>query len=355
MESKILCWLTIPQVWEKYAHFLKVDWFSPENRPTVAKALQAHAPIPSVGAIGSAWDHATQLHFEDWLIRCRLNEIQVQVNKDINMPGLMNVQALDKIAEQCSSLTFTETETRILDPKTQAAPVRFPTGLKFLTSALEGGLSFGEFVLISSPPHGGKTHWLRTLGANYLMRGFRVIDFVLEDLPSDVLGYYRSALQGRTSQRFSLQKDLCLYNFSGESCTTATISRLIKECKIDDRPTVIILDYADLLGDHHEREEWVRDRFISHRLRALANEHKVILLSATQGMFNMFDQKVPGLANLSGYKVGKAAAADVVLVWKPDNFTNDGLLAIAKARGRKRQQRSFDLRTDWDKFIITVL
>ena len=350
MESQVLSWLSIPEVWVKYSPLLRLDWFSPENRIAVSKALQMQKPVLVPGVLTPAWSETSQKHLEDWLVRCQLKELQAATQRAIASDQILTPQALDQMAERYRLAVAADETRRIIEVPVVSAARRYPTGLKFLTKALSGGLSPGELCLIAAAPGDGKTHWLIKLASNYLTLGFRVVHVITEDLPGDVLRYYRSALARRQpGRKISLKKDLCLFDCSGDSCNTDMVAQMMKSAYDGSRPTVLVVDYLDALTDRHT-EERLRQRNMADKLRRIANDYRAILLTATQGTADMWGMSRVTMANLSESKIGKASVADVILMWTVRG--QQGRLTVAKARGRRSGDREFQLNVDWDTFDI---
>lgn len=234
---------------------------------------------------------------------------------------------------------------------------RWPTGSPLFDEPLEGGLAAGELFLLAAAPKAGKTHWLTYLASHYHQMGHDVMDFKLEDIPTDVVKYYISAM-GREKLEVSLGKTLLLLNCSKENTYLSTVYREVEKAIIEKstKPPVIIVDYADLLATGEEAEQrrfQLTDLFVG--LRRLANHFGAILLTATQGTAEMWKIKYPDLSNLTEAKIGKAGSSDVIVMWsqlQEERERGDGRLIFAGTRGRSSRQTVFPVKVRWDTFEV---
>lgn len=353
-EQAIFKILAVPGVLETYAPHIQPHYFAGDAQELVSKSLQAGKALFGEPA-GLVFGEEERRLLEDFLLRCKANELSGKLVQLTNQGKLLSLADLEPL------LSIEISDSQISDHLVSKADVRtvprYPTGIRFLSDVLGGGFSPGELVLFCAPPEGGKTHWLCKMGAYYALAGHVVVHVFLEDLPGDVLRYYRQGVRSYSATRgLKLNKDLWLFNYSGSSCTTAILARLCRRVLRGKytKPPVIVLDYLEELADAN-KEERHRQRAITQRLRKIANENGAIVLTGTQGDAAMWEAEVPTMRNLSEAKVGKAAVVDVALLWSQlpeEKATGFGRLVIGKARGRRVPHRIIPVRVDWDRFAV---
>lgn len=199
------------------------------------------------------------------------------------------------------------------DPKGRLTEMRnsnhnISTGWKVLDAKL-GGANFGGFSpgtlnVFAGGSGSGKSLFLQNLALNYVMGGYNVVYFTLElsaDLVSMRIDAMISAVPPKDIFRRLDEVDLKV-RMTGkhhqgklrikkmpESGTTANDLRAyLKEYEIQFgvKPEVIIVDYLDLMHSNNARIDpsdlFVKDKYTSEELRAMADEWHAIGITASQ-------------------------------------------------------------------------
>lgn len=218
-----------------------------------------------------------------------------------------------------------------------------------LDKYIGGGAAGGELFVVMAPTGGGKSMFLVRNGVSALKEGKKVVYYTLE-LSEEIVG-----------QRF----DACLNNIPLKNVAdfketiiettkdlkinliikqfpdgTATINTLLShldwlKCNENFIPDVIIVDYADNMKPLQKGEQLRHDLVeIYKELRAMAIEHKVPVLTASQTSGDGYSKKEITLGMTAESK-GKNNVADLVVGFGRDpqqEVTNKASLKILKNR-----------------------
>jgi archaellum biogenesis ATPase FlaH len=197
------------------------------------------------------------------------------------------------------------------------------TGWDKLNEALGGGVNRKEMILFAAPPGVGKSLTMSNLGRNLMLQGLNGVYFTLE-LSEEIVCKRFDSMFAKMSQ-----KDLLLNITKAsieikkqsegngkifvkrmpESSTNANHLRAyLKEFEIVNgfTPDFIVVDYLDLMASVQQvsaENTFIRDKFISEELRALANEYNCIMITASQlnrSSLQLESQDDVGQANIAG-------------------------------------------------------
>ena len=201
-----------------------------------------------------------------------------------------------------------------MDPKERLERMRdktdtTPTGWKDIDSKLYGGFNRGEISFFCGGPGTGKSLFLQNLALNWVQMGLSVI-YITMELSEELVGLRYDAMitEMPTKQIFKdideVAMRLGMMRKSGGKAhkwgklqikklpmagTTANdIRAYLQEFEIQTgaRPDAIVVDYLDLMhpnsGKINVSDQFIKDKFTSEELRALAVEWNILCATASQ-------------------------------------------------------------------------
>lgn len=177
------------------------------------------------------------------------------------------------------------------------------TGWNALDSKLYGGFTKGTLNIFAGGSGSGKSLFLQNLALNWAFMGHDVIYITLElsenlvaaRLDSMVTSYstkdiFRKIADVDLKVRMAGKKagDLKIKKFPEAGTSANDIRAYIKEYEIQTgrRPTAMLVDYLDLMYPNNKKinpsDMFVKDKFVSEELRALASEFHLLFATASQ-------------------------------------------------------------------------
>ena len=176
------------------------------------------------------------------------------------------------------------------------------TGWRDIDQKLYGGLNRGEITLFAGSSGAGKSLFLQNISLNWLKLGLNVIYITCELSENLTAMRLDSMLTGiPTRELFKRLDDVELavklkaknygrlqIKYLPPGTTTNGIKAYMKEFEIQTniRPDALVVDYLDLLYPNNNRvnpsDLFVKDKFVTEELRALAVESNVLCVSASQ-------------------------------------------------------------------------
>ena len=184
----------------------------------------------------------------------------------------------------------TETRYRL----EERGPVATPW--EHVNELLQGGLGSGDLGIVFGNPGGGKSWMLTALGAMAVSAGHTVCHYTLELSESYVGKRYDAVFTGIRIQDLGLHRaevdaainklpgKLIIKEFAMGKASISTIeSHIQKTTDLGHRPTLIIIDYVDLLKSKRksiDRKDEIDDIYIS--TKALARELKIPVWTVSQ-------------------------------------------------------------------------
>lgn len=227
----------------------------------------------------------------DMIAEGRYGEVEKQI-KDAVSIGLVKDLGTDYFSDPIARLTA------IRDNKSMIS-----TGWKTVDKILYGGLNRGELTIFCAQSGHGKSIYLQNLAVNYAQQGLNVVYITLElsenlcsmRLDAMTTGYATTEIM-RNMEDVALKVSSFKKRHGGtlrikqlkNNCTSNDIKAYIKEYETQTKVKVdvIIVDYLDLCMPSDIRispsDLFVKDKYVSENLRALAIELNVILLTASQ-------------------------------------------------------------------------
>jgi archaellum biogenesis ATPase FlaH len=193
------------------------------------------------------------------------------------------------------------------DPKTRLLKLRdknnmVSTGWKSIDQKLYGGVNRGEITLFAGNSGAGKSLFLQNISLNWVQMGLNVI-YITAEL-SELLTAMRidSMLTHISTRELFKNLDTVELKIKMEAkrmgrlqikylppgTTSNGIKAYLKEFEIQTgvKPDAIVIDYLDLLYPNNTRinpsDLFVKDKFVTEELRALAVELNLLCISASQ-------------------------------------------------------------------------
>ena len=184
-----------------------------------------------------------------------------------------------------------------------------PTGWNGIDQKLYGGMNRGEITFFAGGPGTGKSLFLQNLALNWVQMGLNVIYITLE-LSEELVGLRFDAMITSTPTKkiFKNLEDIAMRlgmmrkaggeahkwgqmqikKFPMAGTRANDIRAYLQEYEIQTgrKPDAICVDYLDLLhpnsGKINVTEQFVKDKFTSEELRALAVEWNILCATASQ-------------------------------------------------------------------------
>lgn len=184
-----------------------------------------------------------------------------------------------------------------------------PTGWRDIDSKLYGGMNRGEITFFCGGPGTGKSLFLQNLALNWVQMGLNVI-YITMELSEELVGLRYDAMitEMPTKMIFKDIEDVAMrlgmMRKSGGKAhkwgklqikkmpmagTKANdIRAYLQEFEIQtgQKPDAIVVDYLDLMhpnsGKINVSDQFIKDKFTSEELRALAVEWNVLCATASQ-------------------------------------------------------------------------
>lgn len=213
------------------------------------------------------------------------------------------------------------------------------SGWKDIDSKLYGGLNRGEITFFCGGPGTGKSLFLQNLTLNWVQMGLTVV-YITMELSEELVGLRFDAMITETPTKM-IFKDiedvavrLGMMRKSGGKAhkwgqlqikkmpmagTTANdIRAYLKEYEIQTgiRPDALVVDYLDLMhpnsGKINVSDQFIKDKFTSEELRALAVEWNVLAATAAQLNRSSIQEQDFDASHIAG-GISKINTADNVL------------------------------------------
>lgn len=212
-----------------------------------------------------------------------------------------------------------------------------PTGFKDIDEVLYGGVEQGGVNILAASSGGGKSFGLANLGVNYLEMGKSVVYISLELSESRVAYRLDSMVSGIGSRQIFSSIDkvdevvrmrakkmgACWVKYMTTESTITDIEAYLRELELQTGkyPEVLLVDYLDLLSPKARVGDlgnlWVKDKYVTEELRALAMERGLICWTASQLNRSAVDASSHSQAMISG-GMSKINTADNVISIRQD-------------------------------------
>lgn len=184
-----------------------------------------------------------------------------------------------------------------------------PTGWKDIDSKLYGGLNRGEITFFCGGPGTGKSLFLQNLALNWVQMGLNVV-YITMELSEELVGLRFDAMitEVPTKMIFKDIQDIAMrlgmmrkaggkahkwgklqikkMPMAGTKANDIRAYLQEYEIQTGHRPDALVVDYLDLMhpnsGNINISDQFIKDKFTSEELRALAVEWNVLCATASQ-------------------------------------------------------------------------
>ena len=181
------------------------------------------------------------------------------------------------------------------------------TNWKPINDLMDGGLGPGELGVVVAPSGVGKTWILTAIGAEAVRRGLSVVHYTMElsehyvgarydtvftQIPSTDLKDKKDQVKSKIE---SLQGKLLIKYFPPKGVTVKKLQQHIeKMVTLDNKPDVIIVDYADLLLSHSNKSDstYAEQGGVYIDLRGMSGELEIPIWTASQTNRSAIDSEV---------------------------------------------------------------
>jgi len=224
-----------------------------------------------------------------------------------------------------------------------------PTKWNPINDLMDGGLGPGELGVVVAPSGVGKTWILTAIGAEAVRQGLSVVHYTMElsehyvgarydtvftGIPSADLKVKKEEVKGRIK---NLQGKLLIKYFPPKGVTVKKLQQHIeKMVTLDNKPDVIIVDYADLLLSHSNKSDstYQEQGGVYIDLRGMSGELEIPVWTASQTNRSAIDSEVIEADKIAD-SYAKVMNADFIMSWSrksKDKLNNTARAHIMKNR-----------------------
>ena len=224
-----------------------------------------------------------------------------------------------------------------------------PTKWEPINDLMDGGLGPGELGVVVAPSGVGKTWILTAIGAEAVRKGLSVVHYTMELSEHYVGARYDTVFTGIPSADLKDKKDevkakiknlkgrLLVKYFPPKGVTVKKLQAHIeKMVTMDNRPDVIIVDYADLLLSHSNKSDstYAEQGGVYIDLRGMSGELEIPIWTASQTNRSAIDSEVIEADKIAD-SYAKVMNADFIMSWSrksKDKLNNTARCHIMKNR-----------------------
>ena len=204
-----------------------------------------------------------------------------------------------------------------------------PTKWKPINDLMDGGLGAGELGVVVAPSGVGKTWILTAIGAEAVRSGLSVVHYTMELSEHYVGARYDTVFTGIPSVDLkdkkeevkskikNLQGKLLIKYFPPKGVTVKKLQTHIeKMITLDNKPDVIIVDYADLLLSHSNKSDstYAEQGGVYIDLRGMSGELEIPIWTASQTNRSAIDSEVIEADKIAD-SYAKVMNADFIMSW----------------------------------------
>ena len=261
---------------------------------------------------------------------CKNQELKRAIMDSVNLLKMGNY---DEIKTNIDAAMKAGADTNIgLDYKAnisaryaEASRHTITTGWDVVDDLMDGGLAPGELGVVMAPAGIGKSWLLINIGANAIRAGHTVIHYTLELNENYVGQRYDSVLTGINAQTLkhhqdtveekmkSLQGDLIVKYFPTKSVGVMGLkAHLEKTIMLGKTPTLIIVDYGDLLKINAKKDKHEALEELYEDLRGMAGEYAIPVWTASQAGRSALEEDVIEADKIAS-SYGKVMVADFLM------------------------------------------
>jgi replicative DNA helicase len=218
-----------------------------------------------------------------------------------------------------------------------------------INDLMDGGLGPGELGVVVAPSGVGKTWILTAIGAEAVRKGLSVVHYTMELSEHYVGARYDTVFTGIPSVNLKDKKDevksriknlqgrLLVKYFPPKGVTVKKLQQHIeKMITLDNKPDVIIVDYADLLLSHSNKSDstYQEQGGVYIDLRGMSGELEIPIWTASQTNRSAIDSEVIEADKIAD-SYAKVMNADFIMSWSrksKDKLNNTARAHIMKNR-----------------------
>ena len=204
-----------------------------------------------------------------------------------------------------------------------------PTRWKPINDLMDGGLGPGELGVVVAPSGVGKTWILTAIGAEAVRSGLSVVHYTMELSEHYVGARYDTVFTGIPSVDLKEKKEevkskiknldgkLLIKYFPPKGVTVKKLQTHIeKMITLDNKPDVIIVDYADLLLSHSNKSDstYAEQGGVYIDLRGMSGELEIPIWTASQTNRSAIDSEVIEADKIAD-SYAKVMNADFIMSW----------------------------------------
>ena len=204
-----------------------------------------------------------------------------------------------------------------------------PTNWKPINDLMDGGLGPGELGVVVAPSGVGKTWILTAIGADAVRQGLSVVHYSMELSEHYVGARYDTVFTGIPSTDLkdkkeevkskikSLSGKLLIKYFPPKGVSVKKLQQHIEKMIVtDNRPDLIIVDYADLLLSHSNKTDstYAEQGGVYIDLRGLSGELEIPVWTASQTNRSAIDSEVIEADKIAD-SYAKVMNADFIMSW----------------------------------------
>ena len=224
-----------------------------------------------------------------------------------------------------------------------------PTKWQPINDLMDGGLGPGELGVVVAPSGVGKTWILTAIGAEAVRQGLSVVHYTMELSEHYVGARYDTVFTGTPSAELKDKKDevkakitnlkgkLLIKYFPPKGVTVKKLQQHIeKMVTLDNKPDVIIVDYADLLLSHSNKSDstYAEQGGVYIDLRGMNGELEIPIWTASQTNRSAIDSEVIEADKIAD-SYAKVMNADFIMSWSrksKDKLNNTARCHVMKNR-----------------------
>jgi len=224
-----------------------------------------------------------------------------------------------------------------------------PTKWEPINDLMDGGLGPGELGVVVAPSGVGKTWILTAIGAEAVRKGLSVVHYTMELSEHYVGARYDTVFTGIPSADLKEKRDevkariknlkgkLLVKYFPPKGVTVKKLQQHIeKMVTLDNKPDVIIVDYADLLLSHSNKSDstYAEQGGVYIDLRGMSGELEIPIWTASQTNRSAIDSEVIEADKIAD-SYAKVMNADFIMSWSrksKDKLNNTARCHVMKNR-----------------------
>jgi archaellum biogenesis ATPase FlaH len=225
---------------------------------------------------------------------------------------------------------FDNPRSRLLKIKDKNGQVS--TGWKTIDEKLYGGVNRGEITIFCGGSGSGKSLVLQNLAINMALQSLNVVyislelseelcsmrmDSMLSGVSTKEIFKKIDEVEIRVKQRGMKSGSLHVKQMAqGSTCNDLKVYLKNYEVETQKRPTVLIIDYLDLLYPNNKNIDpgnlFIKDKFVTEELRGIMVEKKLVGLTASQLNRSAVQEQDHDHSHISG-GISKIQTADNVI------------------------------------------